>query len=131
MGPSGDEVGIKVGAGQRDLVRPPGGEGDLEELHRAAPERSLRAWEVQPPSAQERDAEVSGYRLRGCVQAMAPVFDRPCVVQTQVLDVEDREVEGSEHAVHHLGQGGGVGTGKNAPLYPGGQGRGTISADEV
>src|SRR5258708_13775092 len=131
MDSSANRVRVKVGAGSRDLVHGPTGEGDLEELHRAAPEGGLRTRKVQPPGAQEGEAKGSGYRLRGCLQAATPVLERPRVVEAQLLDVEYREVEGSAHPAHHLGQGGGVGTGKNAPLYPGVQGSGTVAADEM
>src|SRR5260370_36090135 len=42
---------VKVGAGPRDLVHGPTGEGDLEDLHRAAPQGRLRTRTVQPPAA--------------------------------------------------------------------------------
>lgn len=83
------------------------------------------------PGAVERVAELRADLALGLAEARPPVFEGPCVVQAQILEMVDRLVRRLEHVVHDLPHGRSIRSGKDSASGPRIQRPGTIAADEV
>src|SRR5512140_577901 len=79
---------VEISAVPRNGLALRSGEDDLEQLHRSNAETGDGAGEIEPPHAREVRAVGLAHLLVGTLEALEPVLERPCVVQTYVLDVE-------------------------------------------
>ena len=86
--------------------------------------------EVQSPRPDELLVVHGPDRVHGAVEPDKPLAQRARVVQTEVLDVDDGEVERFEDR-HHLAQAGGVATGEDSLLEPRVDRSGTVASDTV
>ena len=92
------------------------------------------AWEparYSSPGPRELLAESCRAPRPARLEALAPVRQRPRVVQAQVLDVEHRHAGRREHARRDLGERRRIGAGEDAPADPGVERARHVAADEV
>src|ERR1700722_14424231 len=100
---------------QRQLVVLLNRKKDLKQLHRPGIEGSASTGQIPPPHAHEDLIEARAHLIDGGFVAGQPLAQGERIVQTNVLNVDDRQIPGLED-LHHLAARGRVGTREDSPL---------------